>query len=248
MNYATSYANLSTLVETIRASAAQGKSVKVSSGLAARLEGAPKVEVASMDEVRAKYMSQIQDMFAVDEQTPAFTPVEEKMTGPVDTPTRGGSSRAYNSEDANRIKEKLVARGMPPHIADGVVMNFVDESGLNPLINEKNPLVKGSRGGFGLYQLTGPRRVAYERYAAEQGIDTSNPQEQEDAQLQFLWEEIKGSEKNNWDVVQSAPDAGTAAAYFAKYFLRPSKEHLNARIEKYTGRPVEYVLRPQARE
>ena len=36
------------------------------------------------------------------------------------------------------------------HVADGFVMNFKDESGLNPGINEQNPIVPGSRGGFGL--------------------------------------------------------------------------------------------------
>ncbi len=47
------------------------------------------------------------------------------------------------------------------------VMNFKDESGLDPGINEANPIVPGSRGGYGLYQLTGPRRKAYEAFAQQ---------------------------------------------------------------------------------
>ena len=46
----------------------------------------------------------------------------------------------------------LVARGMPLHIAQGVVANMKAESGLQPGINEIAPVVPGSRGGFGLNQ------------------------------------------------------------------------------------------------
>ena len=68
----------------------------------------------------------------------------------------------------------LVKRGVPQHVAEGVVMNFQDESGLNTGIQEKAPT--SGRGGFGLAQWTGPRRVALETYAAYQGkpIDESS--------------------------------------------------------------------------
>lgn len=42
----------------------------------------------------------------------------------------------------------LIDRGLAPHQAKAFVMNFVDESGLNPGINEAAPLVPGSRGGY----------------------------------------------------------------------------------------------------
>lgn len=60
------------------------------------------------------------------------------------------------------IVSELVERGLPQHIATGFALNFQDESGLNPGINEANPIVEGSRGGFGLAQWTGPRRRALE--------------------------------------------------------------------------------------
>ena len=72
---------------------------------------------------------------------------------------------ALGKDPGNLVKQGLVARGMPEHIADGFVMNFKDESGLNPGINEQAPIVPGSRGGFGLAQWTGPRRKALEAYA-----------------------------------------------------------------------------------
>lgn len=55
-------------------------------------------------------------------------------------------------DNAADIKQGLVDRGMSPQVADAFVMNFQDESGLNPGVNEQNPVVAGSRGGFGLAQ------------------------------------------------------------------------------------------------
>jgi hypothetical protein len=110
-------------------------------------------------------------------------------------------------------------------------MNFQDESGLNPGINEIAPIVPGSRGGFGLYQLTGPRRVAYERFAQERGVDVADA----DAQLDFLMTELQGPESRAARSIMAAPDAGSAAAAIARDFLRPSKEHLDRRVARYTG-------------
>jgi hypothetical protein len=65
-----------------------------------------------------------------------------------------------------QLIQGLMARGFPRHIAVGMVANMRAESGLNPGINEIAPLVPGSRGGFGLYQVTGPRRRQYEAFAS----------------------------------------------------------------------------------
>ena len=76
--------------------------------------------------------------------------------------------------DAAYVVDGLVRRGLPRHVAEGFAMNFADESGFDPGINERNPTVKGSRGGYGLYQLTGPRRRAYEAFATQRGTDFAN--------------------------------------------------------------------------
>lgn len=131
------------------------------------------------------------------------------------------------------VKAGLVARGLPEHVADGFVMNFQDESGLNPSINEKNPIVAGSRGGYGLYQLTGPRRRAYEAYAQERGVPVDSP----DAQMDFLVSELQGPEKGAAEKIFSTQDPGSAAAAITKYFLRPAAEHQASRIAKYTRNP-----------
>lgn len=91
---------------------------------------------------------------------------------------------------ADAIRTGLIQRGIPEPVADGFLMNFKDESGLNPSINEAKPLVPGSRGGFGLAQWTGPRRVALEQFAHQSG----RPVDDVNTQLDFLVSELKGPE------------------------------------------------------
>src|SRR5690606_38070280 len=114
------------------------------------------------------------------------------------SPTSGiatGTATAIPS--APEIRQGLIDRGLPEHVADAFIVNFQDESGLNPGINERNPIVPGSRGGFGLYQLTGPRRRQYEAFAAERGL----PLDSVDAQLDFLMLEGSTTEKEAFDKI-----------------------------------------------
>ena len=81
-------------------------------------------------------------------------------TAPPAAPEIGGGVVPFGVPMVNRLME----RGLPQHVAEAFAMNMQDESGFDPGINEINPTVKGSR-GYGLYQLTGPRRRAYETFA-----------------------------------------------------------------------------------
>ena len=132
---------------------------------------------------------------------------------------------------SNQIRAGLIARGMPPHIADGFVMNFRDESGLDPNINEVAPVVPGSRGGFGLAQWTGPRRTALEQFAASRGAPASDL----DTQLDFLMTELQGPEAWAWQRISAAPDAGQAGASIVDHFLRPAEAHRARRSASYLG-------------
>lgn len=132
---------------------------------------------------------------------------------------------------ADYIQQGLVQRGLPAHIAQGFVMNMRDESGLNPGINERAPLVQGSRGGYGLYQLTGPRRRAYESYASSRGVAFDNA----DAQLDFLMSELQGPEKRAAQSIFSTDNPQDAAVAIARDFLRPAASNLQKRVASYTG-------------
>jgi len=135
------------------------------------------------------------------------------------------------TDAAGRIRAGLTERGLPPHVADAFVMNFQDESGLDAGINEIEPTVPGSRGGFGLAQWTGPRRRELEAFAQQRGM----PVNDENLQMDFLMQELQGSESNAAQNIMSSRDAPTAAAAIVNDFLRPAEVNRAKREAQYTG-------------
>lgn len=132
---------------------------------------------------------------------------------------------------ATLVRMGLVERGLPEHVADGFVMNAKDESGLRTDINEIAPLVPGSRGGFGLMQWTGPRRVALEQEAARRGVDPSDLQ----LQLDTIVSEMQGPEARAGQSILSTKDAPSAATAIVNDYLRPAPQHRASRAAAYSG-------------
>lgn len=122
----------------------------------------------------------------------------------------------------------LVQRGVPVHIAQGIVANMIAESRLNPGINEAAPIVPGSRGGYGLNQWTGPRRRQYEAFAQSRGA----PLDDLDTQLDFTLVELQGPERAAWEALQGAQDPVQAARIYSDKFLRPGIPHLDRRLSE----------------
>lgn len=135
--------------------------------------------------------------------------------------------RGRDSSVRLAAKQGLIDRGIPEHIAEGFMMNFADESGFQIDINEADPLVEGSRGGKGIYQLTGSRRVAFEEaYGGDWSLDN---------QLDFLVSELEGSERSAFAKISETTTAGEAGAAIVKHFLRPAAEHRASRSARYLG-------------
>jgi len=143
----------------------------------------------------------------------------------------GGPGADTLASPADTIRAGLIERGLPPHVADGFVMNFQSESGLRPDINEVAPVVPGSRGGYGLAQWTGPRRRELEAFAASRGVPASDM----NAQLDFLMTELQGPESRAAQSIMAAPDSASAADAVLRQFLRPASEHVASRSAQYTG-------------
>jgi hypothetical protein len=80
-------------------------------------------------------------------------------------------------------------------------------------------------------QWTGPRRKALEAFAAEKGVDVSNP----DLQMDFLMMELQGPEASAWNAISAAGDTGSAAAAIVNKFLRPAEAHRSKREAAYLG-------------
>jgi hypothetical protein len=156
--------------------------------------------------------------------------ISKAAIGHADGSTKSGpAAKIPKGEVVAYIADGLQERGIPQHIAEGFLLNFQDESGFNPGINEKNPIVPGSRGGYGLYQLTGPRRKQYEAYAKAVG----KPVDDIDTQLDFLLMELESSESAAASKIFRAKTRGDAAAAIVEHFLRPAKSHKESRVKRY---------------
>lgn len=99
--------------------------------------------------------------------------------------------------------------------AAGIVGNGGAESGLLA-INEKNPTVAGSRGGYGYFQWTGPRRRAFEAWAKEQGLALDSYE----ANYGFLVHELKTCEKDALRRLRLTKTAKAAAETFEAAYER----------------------------
>lgn len=75
--------------------------------------------------------------------------------------------------------------------AAAIMGNCGYESNGTTTLQEIKPVVPGSRGGFGWFQWTGPRRVAFESYCKRNNL---NPKD-DDANYRFLFTELVGPEK-----------------------------------------------------
>lgn len=177
----------------------------------------------------AESSSVIQALLGGGAAAPAAAPVVAPAGA---TPAPAAAPASLPTGDtAATIRAGLIQRGLPEHVADGFLMNFKDESSLNPNLNEAAPIVPGSRGGYGLAQWTGPRRVGLERFAAEKGVPVSDI----NLQLDYLSNELKGPEAAAAKSILATATPGDAAAAIATNFLRPAPEHLARRVAAYTA-------------
>ncbi|MCZ4330781.1 phage tail tip lysozyme [Castellaniella denitrificans] len=127
---------------------------------------------------------------------------------------------------------------LTPQQAAGVVGQLGHESAGLQAINEENPAVPGSRGGFGWAQWTGPRRQAFEQWAAENKADVSDPE----ANYQFLLHELKDTPEGRvLPALRAAPDAQAAGRLFTDQFLRPGVPAYDSRAS-WTQKALDFIM------
>jgi len=135
------------------------------------------------------------------------------------------SGSRYTQQD---VVNGLVARGVPEIAAQGFAINYTDESGLDPTINEINP-ASGTRGGIGLAQWTGPRRVALENFAQARGASPLDF----GLQLDFTAHEANTTERAAAQRIYAAKTPAEAAVSVLNNFERPAEVHRARREQKY---------------
>lgn len=109
--------------------------------------------------------------------------------------------------------------------AVAIVGNAGHESGGFKQLQELKPVVKGSKGGYGIMQWTGPRRRAYEAYCKRNGLDPADMM----TNYKFLFVELKGPEGKVLPKLKAAKTLDEKVEVFCLGFLRPGVVHMASR-------------------
>jgi len=104
--------------------------------------------------------------------------------------------------------------------------NLGHESGGFRFLQEKKPMVSGSRGGWGWAQWTGPRRRAFEAWVKQRDLDPAGYE----ANLGFLLRELETSEKATVPAVRKARGLEAKVKAFELGFERAGIKHYEKRI------------------
>lgn len=157
-------------------------------------------------------------------------------SGRVGNYNAGAVSGTPPSQIGQRLMADLMDRyGLTREQAAGIVGNLAHESGNFTQLQELNPLVPGSRGGFGYAQWTGPRRRQFEAWAAANGLDPTSYE----ANAGFLFHELDNTgEGRVLDVIRRMSTADASAEAFSNVFLRPGIPHMQSRValaNRYAG-------------
>lgn len=115
--------------------------------------------------------------------------------------------------------------GLDDLSAAAIVGNLGHESGGFRFLQEKKPLIPGSKGGYGWAQWTGPRRRQYEAYCKRNNLDPASDK----ANYGFLFVELTGSEKAAIPAVKAAVGLAAKVKAFELKFERAGIKHYPSR-------------------
>ncbi|MEY9560482.1 phage tail tape measure protein [Sinorhizobium fredii] len=139
-------------------------------------------------------------------------------------PASGGT--ATGVELAKRLQKDY---GLSAGAAAGFAGNLAHESGNFRVLQEVKPLVKGSRGGYGWAQWTGPRRRQFEAFAKERGLDVSKP----DTNYAFLRHELENTPEGAvLGKLKGVTDPQEATRIVSETYLRPGVPHMRSRYKR----------------
>jgi len=135
------------------------------------------------------------------------------------------------SNTGTRLKIELEeVFGLEDFQAAAIVGNLDQETGGFKFMQELNPKVKGSKGGYGFAQWTGSRRKAFETWASQNNLDVSSY----DANFGFLVHEIQNSDYfiKVMGKLSKTKNIDEATEVFSKGYLKPGIPKMNLRKKK----------------
>lgn len=126
--------------------------------------------------------------------------------------------------------------------ACGIFGNLGTETGGFTALQEKKPLVAGSRGGYGWMQWTGPRRRKYEEWAKANKLNVA----EDETNYKYLVKETLTDEFHSLVQLRKTTTVEAATETFCKLNLRPGIVHMDNRIK--WGRKAEEATRTPVAE
>lgn len=145
------------------------------------------------------------------------------------TPDTGRARRPRNPfvEGCASLGPRLMRDlGLTELQAAGLLGNLGHESGGFQTLQERRPVVKGSRGGWGLAQWTGTRRRAMEAWCRTRQVDPADPE----ANYGYLCAELRGSEAAALLALKRTATLESATETFCTLFERPGIVALDSRL------------------
>lgn len=111
--------------------------------------------------------------------------------------------------------------------AAAILGNIGHECGGFQLMQELKPTVKGSRGGYGWVQWTGPRRRAYEAYCARAKLNPAS----DEANYAYMFVELTSTEKGAITALKNAVGLPAKVKAFENSYERAGVKHYPSRIK-----------------
>ena len=124
------------------------------------------------------------------------------------------------------MSELMREFSLPDWRAAAIAGNGGHESGGFTIMQEGKPTVPGSRGGYGWFQWTGPRRRAFEAWCADKGLDGASYE----ANVGFLIAELRGQEKGALAALRAAKTFEAAVIAFERAYERAGVKRDDRRL------------------
>lgn len=110
--------------------------------------------------------------------------------------------------------------------AAGIFGNIGGETGGFTALQEKRPIIAGSKGGYGWLQWTGPRRKKYEAWCKANALDAAA----DETNYKYLVQETNTDEAHSLIQLRKTTTIEAATETFMSQNLRPGIPNLPARI------------------
>lgn len=139
--------------------------------------------------------------------------------------------KTTSSNTGTRLKIELEeVFGLEDFQAAAIVGNLDQETGGFKFMQELDPTVKGSKGGYGFAQWTGPRRKAFETWASQNNLDVNSY----DANFGFMVHEIQNSDYfiKVMGKLSKTKNIDEATEVFSKGYLKPGIPKMALRKKK----------------